>query len=270
MAIIMTLHELGDFGQLIHSRLQHAYSIPDSTQWTAAKIKPLLSDMIHAIHYLHQHQISHNDIKPANALLQAPLPTSPHPHQRRLHLVLTDFSVASMQHQEKRGVKALDGQMPLDGLSLKYAAPEVLQLLLPDTLFSSLSLCLYDNTTGSSFQMMEGPPFPLHSRDSYAMGVVCLETIYRQLPWHQNDSVESVYRCMMQGERILKQVEGTQLRGVRGNEEVDMEIGVRGKEAREFPLEQELQGLMRVLPQCLHYNPHRRPTMSQLMKWSDG
>lgn len=226
--IVMPNYDLGDFLHLIH-RASKRVHIPDP-DWTTTNVLPLLIDLGTALAHLHSKELSHNDVKPANALLEyrpigsggsPPLtlssssfhsntsytPHNPNPNNAsynpnlnnttnppnpnvltppppgyRLALVLADFSFTSVRGDTKRGVKEFKFSKA-DGLSRYYAAPE-----------------LHRAIVGKSSSHRDIALLPIHSRDTYAFGVVIYETIVRKAPWPSNDK-HVVTQMVLRGNR---------------------------------------------------------------------
>lgn len=168
----MPLYAFGDFAGLIH-RKNLSCAISDDS-WTPPNIVPLLNDLAQALEHLHSKEISHSDVKSANALLDR--------RQDRLHLILSDFSFAFVKGKAKRGVKGFQFSRA-DGMSLVYAAPELLQVM-------------RNQITPEEFAQA-----PIHARDSYAFGILTVETILRDNPWKTAQSNEDLIEMVLKGER---------------------------------------------------------------------
>lgn len=169
--IVMKIYDMGDFRDLIFGKtpaLQKA-----AGTWQPSLVLPLLMDLASALAYLHAKDISHNDVKPSNALLD--------PRSDRLHLVLSDFSFATIRNSAKRGVKAFRFS-DADGLSLPYAPPELLAI-----------------KKGMS-QMSEMHKWPVHSRDAYAFGIVIYEASSRRAAYTVSDK-EKLIQTVLSGGR---------------------------------------------------------------------
>lgn len=169
-SIVMPAYEHGDFADLIH-RKDRAISIAD-TDWMPKRLNSLILDLINALIHLHAKEISHNDIKPENIFVDQ--------RPDRLHLVLGDFSFASVNAMSKRGVNQFQFST-MDGISVAFAAPELLRSM-----------------RGTITQQSRA--YPLHSRDVYAFGILIWEIISRQVPW-RGISVDTTMTAVMNGKR---------------------------------------------------------------------
>ena len=167
----MPLYMHGDFSDLIH-RKNKSCPITD-TDWTVQRVVPLLLDLASALHHLHSKDISHSDVKSANALLDM--------RNDRLHVVLSDFSFAFVRGQKKRGVKGFQFSRA-DGLSLIYAAPELLQVM------------------QNQLSVEEFHALPVHARDAYAFAILTIETILRDNPWKLPSSA-ALIQAVLNGQR---------------------------------------------------------------------
>ena len=167
----MPLYERGDFAQFIYER-DRDESITDP-EWVPSRVIPLVQDLIDALVHLHTREISHNDIKPENMFVEQ--------QPNRLHLVLGDFSFASVRSAAKRGVQQFQLSMA-DGMSIEFAPPEMLRVL-----------------TGSlpAKQLME---YPIHSRDVYAVGILLWCVIGRLVAW-KDLSIDQIAQNVLSGKR---------------------------------------------------------------------
>lgn len=153
-SIVMKIYGLGDFKDLIYAKTPEQQKLAGS--WKFSFVLSLLTDLANALEYLHSKDISHNDVKPSNALLDQ--------RSDRLHLVLSDFSFATVRSIAKQGVKEFRFSVA-DGISIPYASPEALSVGEGLTHFSELR------------------KWPIHARDVYAFGIVCYEATGRRPPY---------------------------------------------------------------------------------------
>lgn len=178
-AIIMKIYGLGDFSDLIHLKKAHLKKI--ATDWSFSLVISLLTDFANALQYLHSKEISHNDVKPSNALLEQ--------REDRLHVVLADFSFAEVRNAAKRGVKAfVFSDEP--GLSIQYVSPEVI-------------LCMTKRKSAPDLKTL-----PVHIRDSYAFGIVIHEAVSRRQPYVTRETAEIMRFVLSGGRPDLLCIEG--------------------------------------------------------------
>lgn len=83
--------------------------------------------------------------------------------------LLADFSISSIQSDERMGVKALK-KSHLVGLSVAYASPEMVHA------FFEFRKAQKQNPSLE----MQPVPGPVHSRDSYSYGIMAFEVITRR------------------------------------------------------------------------------------------
>ena len=118
-----------------------------------------------AIEFMHERQVAHCDLKPANVLLEFMAPRS-----FALRPLLADFGISRVLNPQSLAVTAFK-TVDIDGVSMRYAAFEHIVRFIK----------------GSS--EMDGSPVVISRTDIYATGAIIYELLTRRPPWtyiHQN------------------------------------------------------------------------------------
>ena len=112
--MLMKYYEMGDLADWITGKGRS--SVYPYTKWRLVKI---YKEFVSAIWFMHAQGLLHSDIKPANVLLDIDAQT------RDMFPVVTDFGISRVVSDAAMLVKAFE-RSNLRGLSISYAAPEVL------------------------------------------------------------------------------------------------------------------------------------------------
>lgn len=145
-------------------------------EWPGDFLLDMALDMANALSHMHSIGIVHQDIKPANVLLDWD------PLKQRFYALLCDFGIAIVVGQPVAGVKSL-GNSKARGVSPIYAAPEVFQRM--------RGLVIADET----------PAFKCNA-DVYAYGIVLFELSTRLPPWPESIiTALDLENAVMRGER---------------------------------------------------------------------
>ena len=138
----------------------------------------VLYDIASGLEELHGLGIVHNDIKPANILVDPVV-------GNENHVIICDFGLAFVANQDLLQVKALK-KSKIQGLSLGYASPEVLNIADGEWIFRNES--------------------DMKAADVYSFGVVTYSTLCRLKPYILNDNCQrsaDIKLAVLRGERPL-------------------------------------------------------------------
>jgi len=105
--LIMKFYEIGSLSSFLPQ-----YAVSSYIKWS------IIRDICIGVGALHQYGIVHNDLKPANILLE------PHP-LKQVHAVVTDFGIATIVEPVALTVNAFV-VANIAGATLRYAAPEAI------------------------------------------------------------------------------------------------------------------------------------------------
>ena len=176
--IIMKNYPMGSLHDLVHQTSKTRIRIPDS-EWIPMVAMKFVRDIAHGIWELHEQDITHNDIKTANVLVDL------EPDEKTLRCLLCDFGIAFPVNPEFYGVKMFKRSAVI-GASAPYAAPEVF-IKLND---QSGEISEYDH------------PEIVKAGDVYAMGVVMYEVMTRRIPWTElKVDYDKIEKAAMNGSR---------------------------------------------------------------------
>jgi serine/threonine protein kinase len=169
--------EYADAGDLYDWTTQW-YQSADATMTTQAKnntpssatipewmARDIFGQLAHALHYLHERDITHRDVKLENVLLARIPVTAAHP--LGLRVILADFGLAI-------SMTPSDMQQPLAAGSDEYAAPEV--VLSAGSATVSMGSALSTGADGT-------PGYTRSKTDVWALGVVLYALLFGQLPF---------------------------------------------------------------------------------------
>ena len=153
VSIVMKFYPLGDMAHWIRGRSQIGYS------YSKQRIIRIYRQYVAAIGNMHSQGLTHNDIKPDNVLLEFDQ------ESRDLIPVVTDFGISRIVTDQTLVVKAFE-KADLNGLSLAYAAPEV----------------IFRFRRG----MTERDAQIVYAGDVYSLSITLLAMLKRTVPWYQN------------------------------------------------------------------------------------
>ena len=178
----MPYYRYGSLKDLIY-RKNTDLTIPDET-WNMHIQRAIMLDIANALDFMHKKNMSHNDIKPANVMLDVQ-------NDMSLLCILCDFSISTIISDERMGVKAFK-RSHLVGLSVAYAAPEILKA------FFDYRKALKTDKNAE----MKPVQAPAHSRDSYAFGITAYEVLTREDPY-DGLTREEIKTIVIRGQRPL-------------------------------------------------------------------
>lgn len=173
--IIMKFYSCGSLEELIHKQGNYQELVPDN-QWTPKFILRMMRDLAAGLKDMHENGIVHNDIKPANILIDRD-------PDGTLFGVLCDFGVAAIIDESLLRVKAYR-RSRVKGASLVYAAPEVLRSF----------------QTGREVDELKEPD-RFKGSDIYSYAMVIYELTYRRIPWWDVDNLDDIVKMVIAGER---------------------------------------------------------------------
>jgi serine/threonine protein kinase len=110
-SMIMKYYPMGDLSHFIARK-------NDKFPYSKLLVVSLILQYCKGIEIMHNASIVHNDIKPANCLLED--------HMGELKLIIADFGITTIVSESALHVKAFNVSS-LKGASIQYAAPEVLK-----------------------------------------------------------------------------------------------------------------------------------------------
>lgn len=111
LSMLMKFYPVGSLYSLIRKR-QYG--------WTKRFFMPLLSDIAHGLHAMHNLGFAHCDLKPENVLIDF------NNYRNRESAVLTDLGISRVINDQSLGVNSFEAQSFL-GLSFCHAAPELIR-----------------------------------------------------------------------------------------------------------------------------------------------
>lgn len=178
MAFISRHYKYGPLSRHIF-RVPTPFTLTDE-EYTPTFMLNVAYDVSMGIREMHERGLVHNDIKPANVLLERDT------RLQRYACVLCDYGIAQVVGQPIQGLRSL-GESTARGASAAYAAPEVFQKLR---------------------SRPPQPPSPqvVAAGDVYAFGVLLYEMLVRRLPWVNEANGEEmgagdIEKRVMSGER---------------------------------------------------------------------
>ena len=179
--IVMRFYRLGSLQQLIH---QPDHPLPNPHKYSPALVVKLLYELANGLAQMHYTGVVHNDIKPANILLDVD-------DQNDMFTVLCDFGLSNAIEESLYRVKAMP-RIAMKGASVAYAAPEVFQRV-------------FDAETSPTAEdtIFSIPQIVYEAVDTYAFGVVIFEMMTRTKPWGDEAKLEVVSKQVMAGERPM-------------------------------------------------------------------
>ena len=173
-AIVMRLYPLGDMDHFIHGKGAASNMVP----YSKFQVTGLFKLLCQAIQFMHEQDIAHCDIKPANVLLETGNMSG---GERVLIPILTDFGIAQIVTSKSLGVGAFQVS-ELVGASVSYAAPDVFRRFRMRTpLNSRTNSSGLSDASSASARLRE--PTVMKAGDVYALGISLLEMLKRKHAW---------------------------------------------------------------------------------------
>ena len=145
-AILVKFYELGSLDTLIHKGRQ-------DFQWSVKMRRNFILDIARGVQHMHNCSIVHQDLKPANVLLQY--------QGKRMMAVITDFGISQLLDGKENVVSGFELRN-LRGLSIAYASPNCIHRFL---------------------QREKGLPEELKADDVYSVASMLYEIITHHYPW---------------------------------------------------------------------------------------
>ena len=186
--ILMKHYSLGTLGELIFC--QHKRPLLQPFVYRNDLILDLAIGLVSGLLVMHEAGFSHNDIKPANILLEAAAPD-------RLRAVLTDFGISRIV---KDTVVLVSGfqKSKIKGASIPYASPDVLRSMtgkgdLSDTTF------LIDTTTTLQSVARNLRQQRLLKNDCYSLAIVLFEMTTRTHAWGSATQEQIIWHVLSGG-----------------------------------------------------------------------
>ena len=150
-SLVMRNYRYGELGRYIRGRGPCANFFP----YTKRQVLGLLSNVLSAVHLMHQTGFAHCDLKPGNVLLEVDL-------GKNLVGVLADFGIARIVDKSTLKVHAFEIS-EIAGVSMAYAAPEAFFY------FRQKKVC-------EDADVIKGG-------DVYALSILMLEVLQRRRGW---------------------------------------------------------------------------------------
>ena len=168
--IIMKLYPLKSLNHLIYHGPSKDFK--KSVVYCPALVMRLACNIASALYWMHDKDIVHSDIKPANVLLDE--------NEDGVYALLTDFGYSSIV-SDKTPIADGFQKSSISGISVPWAAPEVLLVLTEKGSFSK-------------------DPEVRKASDMYSLGMLLYEMICQKPPWsgYPNDKIIPL---VMSGER---------------------------------------------------------------------
>ena len=154
VTMVMKYYPLGDLAHLISGR---SAAIKEGVVYSKVVMVSLLCQFYKGIAHMHENGIVHNDIKPANVLLDQDV-------SGNLMAVITDFGISRIVNKEALKVQAF-ATADLRGASLAYASPEAI--------------------TRFRKRLSETDPQVWMAADSFALAITTLQMMIRTTPWRR-------------------------------------------------------------------------------------
>lgn len=154
-------------------------------------IVSLATDIANALDAMHTAGFSHNDIKPANILLDVG-------SRSALKAVLTDFGVSQIVTNDSLLVSAFQ-KSKITGASVAYAAPELLQTMMNIKPVEKFNL----NATVMSEYGHSKREERLLRADCYSFAIVLFEMMTRTAAWPRNSTADKIIQNVLSGGRPL-------------------------------------------------------------------
>eukprot|EP00158_Paraphelidium_tribonemae_P008877 Partr_v1_DN28714_c0_g1_i2_m63105 putative protein kinase kinase kinase len=181
--IIMKHYQRGSLGDVIYNDSQNII-------WTTSVIFGLLNDIAFGLKEMHEAGFAHCDIKPGNILIEE--------DDQGIFATLADFGISRIVSTTAMLVEAFQ-VTNIDGVSVAYAAPEVLRKL------SGVQQAVSIENSDADF---------ITAGDVYSFSMVAYEVINRSPPWQRGRSTNDVVKRVLAGERPAMSAEVVRKRQV--------------------------------------------------------
>ncbi|KAI3650434.1 hypothetical protein MP228_003915 [Amoeboaphelidium protococcarum] len=172
--IIMKKYTRGALSAILYNPESAKY-----VNWTSDLKFSLMKDIATGIKEMHDSGFAHCDIKSANILIDE--------DEKSLYAVLSDFGISRIVNTNVPIVDAFQ-MSKVDGVSVAYAAPEVLRRVA--------------NPQDSSVRDSESSyAEQIKATDVYSFAMVAYELVTRRLPWPRSMTAKQILKAVIGGER---------------------------------------------------------------------
>ena len=183
LTIVMKIYKDGSMAKFMVKKLDTSLE-----KWLKQYAYGFAKDILSALKELHMSKITHNDLKPANILVDK--------IDNKYVAILCDFSIATIQGKELLGVKEFRAAK-VRGASLPYASPEVMKRLYAEQKAAKEGR----GDDDAPFKEKDRDNEPLAKSDVYSFSITMFEIMVRGRAWPMSWDQKKIIKGVIEGLR---------------------------------------------------------------------